>query len=139
MWKWSLSRNHKKKLNKFTPHLPIYYIQYKNRKSKLTQIPEAASGGVLWKKMFFRISQNSQETPVPKEAFVNFAKFLRTLFLQNHSRRLLLKCGHCRCEAREIDCPCCRGLDAMLIASAKILEREGSILPSNFYENLSDY
>ena len=31
----------------------------------------------------------------PDETPVNFAKFLRTTFLENNSRRLLLKCGHC--------------------------------------------
>ena len=34
------------------------------------------------------------------------------------------KCGHCKNEAREIDCLCCRKVDAMLIAAAKIPERE---------------
>ena len=29
------------------------------------------------------------------------------------------KCGHCKNEAREIDCLCCREVDVMLIASAK--------------------
>ena len=37
------------------------------------------------------------------------------------------KCGHCKNEAREIDCLCCRELDTMLIASASILVRRGSI------------
>ena len=55
------------------------------------QMPEAATVGVLQKKIFFKISQNSQETPVPEEILVNFAKFLRTPFLQNNSGRLLLK------------------------------------------------
>ena len=55
------------------------------------QMPEAATVGVLRKKVFFKISQNSQETPVPEETPVNFAKFLRTSFLQNNSGRLLLK------------------------------------------------
>ena len=55
------------------------------------QMPEAATVGVLRKKLFFKISQNSQETPVPEETPVNFAKFLRTPFLQNNSGRLLLK------------------------------------------------
>ena len=55
------------------------------------QMPEAATAGVLRKKVFFEISQNSQETPVGQETPVNFAKFLRTLFLQNNSGRLLLK------------------------------------------------
>ena len=55
------------------------------------QMPETATVGVLRKKVFFKISQNSQETPVPEETPVNFAKFLRTPILQNNSGRLLLK------------------------------------------------
>ena len=43
------------------------------------------------------------------------------------------KCGQCKNEAREIDCLCCREVDAILIASAKIPEREGSISPCSFY------
>ena len=78
------------------------------------QMREAATGGVLRKKVFFKMSQSSQETPVPEETSVNFAKFLRTSFLQNNSGRLLLKCGHFNNEARDIDCICCRELDAML-------------------------
>ena len=45
----------------------------------------------------------------------------------------LYKCGHCKNEARETDCLCCREVDAMLIASAKIPEREGNISSCNFY------
>ena len=48
------------------------------------------------------------------------------------------KCGHCKNEAREIDCLCCREMGAKLIASAKILEREGSISLSRFYGQLPD-
>ena len=53
---------------------------------------EAATGGVLWKKVCLKISQNSQEntfaTFLKKRLWhrcflVNFAKFLRTSFLQN--------------------------------------------------------
>ena len=112
--KWSLSLHHRKKLNIFTSQLLIYYIQYENRKSRLEQMPEAATWGVLRKKVFFKMSQNSQETPVPEETPVNFAKFLKTPLLQNNSGRLLLKCGHFNNEARDIDCICCRELDALL-------------------------
>ena len=45
-------------------------------------MPEVATGSVLRKKVFLKMSQNSQETPVPEETPVNFAKFLRTPFLQ---------------------------------------------------------
>ena len=102
-------------------------------------MPEAVTGDVLQKKAFFKMFENSQETPVPEETSVNFAKFLRTLFLQNNSRQLLLKCGHCNNEERDIDCICCRQLDAMIIASAKIPEHKGSISPSSFYGHLPDY
>ena len=48
------------------------------------------------------------------------------------------KCGHCKNEAREIDCLCCREIefDAMLINAAKIPQHERSISPSSFYELL---
>ena len=36
------------------------------------------------------------------------------------------KCGHYKNEARETDCLDCREMNAMLIASTKIPEREGS-------------
>ena len=116
MWKWSLLLHHRKKLNISRPQLLIYYMQYENRKSRLEQMPEAATWGVLQKKVFFKISQNSQETSVPEVTPVNFAKFLRTPLLQNNSGRLLLKCRHFNNEARGIDC--------IFIALAKIPERE---------------
>ena len=55
------------------------------------QMRKAAAVGVLRKKVSFKISKNSQETPVPEETAVNFAKNLGTPFLQNNSGRLLLK------------------------------------------------
>ena len=63
---------------------------------------EAATRGVLWKKVFLEVSQNSQEKTCAKVSLllkkrlwhrcfpVNFVKFLRTPFLQNSSGRLLL-------------------------------------------------
>ena len=61
---------------------------------------EAATRGVLWKRVFLEISQTSQGnscTRVLKKRLwhrcfpVNFVKFLRTPFLQNTFRRLLLE------------------------------------------------
>ena len=46
------------------------------------------------------------------------------------------KCRHCKNEARERDFFCCREVDAMLIALAKIPEHEGSISPCSFYGQL---
>ena len=43
------------------------------------------------------------------------------------------KCGPCENEAREIDCLCYREVNAMLIASAEIPEREESINSCIFY------
>ena len=45
------------------------------------QIPEVATGGVLRKKVLFKMSQSSQETPGPEQTSVDFSKFLRTSFL----------------------------------------------------------
>ena len=45
-------------------------------------------------------------------------------FLQNNSGRLFLKYERCKNKANEVDCLCFREVDAMLIASAKIPERE---------------
>ena len=100
---------------------------------------EAATGGVLWKRVFFKILQYWQETHVPEETSVNFAKFLRRPFLQKNSERLLLKYVHCKNESREIDCLCCREVDATLIALAKAPERKRSISPSSFYEHLPNH
>ena len=47
------------------------------------------------------------------------------------------KCGHCNNEASEIDL-CCREVDVILIAFAKIPEREGSISSCSFYGKLPD-
>ena len=44
-----------------------------------------------------------------------FASQLPTYYIQYR-----FKCGHCKNEVREIDCLCCREVDAMLVASAKI-------------------
>ena len=41
----------------------------------------------------------------------------------------------CKNEARKIDCLCCRKVNAMLIASAKIPEHEGSISLCSFMGN----
>ena len=63
---------------------------------------EATTEGVLQKKVSFKMSQNSQEAPVPEEAPVNFAKFLRTIFLKSNSEQLLLKCRHCNNEVKDL-------------------------------------
>ena len=48
MRKGSLSLHHRKKQD--MPQLLVYYIQYSNRKSRLVQMPEVATGSVLRKK-----------------------------------------------------------------------------------------
>ena len=48
------------------------------------------------------------------------------------------KCGQCKSEVEETNFLSCREEDAMLIASAKIPEREGSISPSSCYGQLPD-
>ena len=99
-------------------------------------MPEAATSGVLRKKVF-KMSQNSQETPVPEETPVNFAKFLRTPLLQNNSRRLLLIWGYFNNKARDIFVV--ESWMHCFIALAKIPERERSISTSSFYGDLPGY
>ena len=111
--------HYRKKLNILTPQLLIYYIQYKNRKSQLVEMPEAAIGGVLWKKCSLKFCK------ICRKHLQNSAKFLRTCFLQNNWQ-LFLKYRRGKNEAREIDCLCCREVDAMLIPLAKIPERKVS-------------
>ena len=43
-------------------------------------MPEAATVGVQRKKVFLKISQNSQETPVPGKTPANFAKYLTRFY-----------------------------------------------------------
>ena len=67
-------------------------------------MPEAATRSVLLKKLFLNISQNSQENTLffNKKSFpVNFAKYLRTPFLQNTSGRLLLKRQWLNCKVND--------------------------------------
>ena len=101
-------------------------------------MPEAATVGVLRKKVFFKISQNSQEIPVPEEAPINFGKFLNAFFTEQ-LWTTASQSGYCSNEARDTDGIFCRELDAMLIASTKIPERKGRISRSSFYGHVSDY
>ena len=48
-------------------------------------MPEAATV-VLQKKVSFKMSQSSQETPVPEEISAKLAKFLRTFFFTEQLR-----------------------------------------------------
>ena len=94
------------------------------------QMPEAANVGVLRKKVSFKISQNFQETLVPEETPANFCKIFKNLFSTEQLGTTASESRYCNNEARDIDCICCRELDAMLIASAKI---------QSFYGHLPDY
>ena len=85
-----------------------FFFEWKS----ISDISEAAARGLLWKKVFSEISQNSQENTCARDSFliklharpatllkkrlwhrrfpVNFAKILRTPFSQNNSGRLFL-------------------------------------------------
>ena len=102
--KWGLSLHQRKKVNMFTSQSLFIIYSIKNRKSRSCKSQKQPLE-VFCEKM----SQSSQETPAPEEISVNFAKFLRTSFLQNNSGWLLLID-----EARDIDSICYRELDAML-------------------------
>ena len=69
--------------------------------SDYSPLTEAPTRGVLWKKVFLKISQNSQENTETRRLWhrffpVYFAKFLRTPFLQSTSGWLLLLWYHIR-------------------------------------------
>ena len=79
---------------------------------------------------------------------VKSAKFLRTPILRKNSGGyfwnqtcasavllLHIGIGNLKNEGKEIDCLSCREVNAILIASAKIPEREGSISPCRFMGN----
>ena len=94
------------------------------------KIPEVATGGVLRKKVFFKMSQNSQETLVPEETPVNFATFLRTLFSQYSSGRLFLKYGHCNNERYGLSLLQRAGCNALLLWLKSQSAREASHHPA---------
>ena len=50
----------------------------------------------------------------------------------------LCKCGHCKNEARGINCCCSKEVNAMLVALVKISEHERNISLSSFYGKLPD-
>ena len=71
-----------KETNIVTPQLPIYYIEYQNRRSGLVQMPEAATAGVLRKKVFFKFHKINRKL---------LCQSKHLWILQNNSGRLLLK------------------------------------------------
>ena len=88
-------------------------------------MPEAVTGGGLQKNVFFKMSQNSQETPVPEE----FCKIFKNNFF---TEQFWTTASEMRILQQRSERFCCRELDAMLIASAKIPKREESISPSSW-------
>ena len=57
-----------------------------------------------------------------------FCKIFKNTIFIDQLRTTASKSGYWNNEARDIDCICCRELDAMLTASAKIPEGEGKNL-----------
>ena len=57
----------------------------------MVQMPEAATVGVLQKKVFFLNFTKCTGNSCARENTYEFAKFLRTCFLQNNPGQLLLK------------------------------------------------
>ena len=82
-------------------------------------MPETATGGVLWKKEFLKISQNLQETPALEETLMNFANSLGTPFLTEQLQTSASEMETLQ-KRSEGDCLCCREVDTMLIASMRV-------------------
>ena len=92
-----------------------YYSQGHSQRFSLSETSETATGGVLYTKVFLRISQISQENICDRASFLiklqarpptspahllscEFEKFLRTPFLSYTSGRLLSKLPTSRTE-----------------------------------------
>ena len=75
----------------------------------------------------------------PRGSTWEICKIFKNAFFTERLRTTVSKSGYCNNEARDIDCICCRELDAMLIASAKISDGKGRTSPSSFHEHLPDY
>ena len=87
---------------------------------------------LFWGKYFWQWCISFHHSPTQKET--KYSRFNWRFITYSIRIRNLdwYKCRYCKNEAREIDCSCCREVDATLIASAKIPEHEGSISPSSF-------
>ena len=66
------------------------------KKETLTQA-EAATGGVLWKKVFLKISQNSQENPCARVSFLikNFKKLFNIKLYLKETLAQVFSCEFC--------------------------------------------
>ena len=138
MWKGSLLRHHSPS-KKETKH-----IQASAADVLHTLLEQEISIGANTRSSHWRCS-------VKKDVLKNFAKFTekhlcQSLFFNKVAGlsgdflyRTTLKCVHCKNEAREIDCLCYREVNAMLLASTKIPDHEGSMSLSSFYGHLPDY
>ena len=109
---------------------------------------ENTSGNEDFRSTIFQPFQFESEPKKKKKTCGNESHENETKLIYNSAADLLhirkrnlnwYKFGHCKNEAREIHCPCCRQVDVILIASAKIWELEGSIWPSSFYRQLHNY
>ena len=63
------------KVFRSTSAADLLHTVLKSGRYRLVQMPEAVTVGVLRKRVFFKILQNSKEIPVPEEAPVDFGKF----------------------------------------------------------------
>ena len=95
--------------------------------------------------LYSTISQRFQFEPEQKKKCGKESQLKKAKHIHASSVELLhirignvnwCKCEHCKNEASKIDCLCCREVDLILIASARIPKREGSISPSSFYGQL---
>ena len=116
----------------------LLHTVLKSGRYLLVQMPEAATVGVLRKRVFFKISQNSRKFLCQRKHLWILENFKEWLFTEQ-LWTTASESGYCNIEARDIDDICCRELDAMLIASAKIPERKRRISQPSFYGHLPDY
>ena len=86
--------HHRKKLNRFTPQLQIYYVQLPS----IGANAKATTGVILWKMVFFKISQNLQESSVTFPKCL-ITPFYRTTPDERSYRNRLSLMKRCGCNA----------------------------------------
>ena len=135
MRKLSLSLHHRKKQT--YSRLSYRFILYSIRMGdfywcKCQKQPLQVFCEKMFSLNFTKLTRNSCDRANTCE----FCKIFENTFFTEQIRTTASESGYCNNEARDIDCICCTELDAMLIATAKIPEREESNTPSSFYGRL---
>ena len=99
--------HHRKKLNVFTPQLTKVLHTALEQELSFSANARSSHWRGSGEKDVLKNFAKLTGKHLCQGLFFNKVEGLRQLFLQKNSGRLLLKCGRCKNEAREIDYLCC--------------------------------